>query len=307
MKIKNIVSLIFLLGLLSSCVKELDYPQGMTESPKLVVDAYFVPFEPLSVSLKIAQSPANPSPFKVVSEAFVLLLDSIGSPIEQLSFNANTATYNSSFLPIPNAVYRIIVADTLNGFYCTGSDKTPAEKPRFACDTSTVFFQGKERFFQFNVILSDDPEADNYYSFLAKKNTIRYIRNQFGVIIDSLAFMEWVDLSTNDFWFNRNENKQYAKKQLMLVDNGFKGLVAFLKFGTHGLEKNNPDVIDKSITLFVTSHSADHFAYINSLSQHLLLQNDPFSQPNTLFSNLNGANGIFAARFVDSIRFDLAN
>lgn len=305
MKVKSIVRFLFLLGLLNSCVKELDYPQGITENPKLVVDAYFVPFEPLAVSLKISQSPANTSPFKIVSDAFVLLLDSIGNPIEQLSFNSNSETYKSSFLPIPNATYRIIVADTLNDFYCTGSDKTPAAKARFTCDTSTVFFQGKERFFQFDIILSDDPDFDNFYSFLAKKHAIQYVKNQFNQIIDSVEIVEWVELSTNDFWFNRNANKQYAKKQLVLVDEGFKGLVAFLKFGTHNLVKSNPDIKDKRITLFVTSHSAAHFAYINSLNQHLLLQNDPFSQPNTLFTNLNGARGIFAASFVDSMSFEL--
>lgn len=287
---------------MSACTKEIPFPNKNFER-KMVLNSFVSVGEPIKVLLSETYSPSEDGFIQFINGATVNLLDSAGNVIDVLINDTSNGSYLSSMIAAPSTRYMIEAKDNIHQYYCTASTRTPNSKPSFMADTSRIFFQGNSNFFQFNIKLSDKPQEDNYYLFYCVRTYYEYTYFQ-GNIIDSILKTENLELKTNDYWFVRNENIQYSKKELLLIDEGFKGLVAYLKFGINLPPIQSAESRTTSITLFVSSLSQERYLYTSSLNEYLFYQSDPFSQTTSVFSNIKSGYGIFASDFYDKIEFE---
>jgi hypothetical protein len=282
---------------LCACVKELPFPDK-TFKKQLVINSIMVPFEPVKAFVSETQSPLAEGRFTPFPIATVKLLDEFGKLLDVLTFNPNTQAYEGSYSPLPGEKLRLEVDEEGNLYYAIAQDHIPIKKPLFTCDTSRVFYQGRQNFFQFDFILPDDPDDDSYYRLHCVREYMEY--EFVSGTIDSVFKREVVDLATNDYWFIRNVNLQFSKRELLLTDDGFKGQVAFLKFGTFALADAKTNQKTVAIKLFLSSLSESHYSYARSLNEHLFYRTDPFSQSTAVFTNFTGALGVFGSYQVDS-------
>jgi len=288
--------------LLVACVKELPFPDKPINKG-IVLNAILEVGKPIRVHVSETFAPSNVGQAPVIPNATVRLFDSAGAVIEALSFDPQSGYYIGNTIITSGTSYKVDADEPTSFYYCVGSDKTPQKVTSYVVDTSLITFQGLDNFFQFDLTLSDDPNERNFYQFYCKRLYYKYVYDT-GVLIDSTLTAENMDLQTNDFWFVRNNNLQYSRKELLLVDEGFRGQVAFPKFGTYRPVLKNELERTVSITLYVNSLSLNHFIYTSSLNEHLFYQSDPFSQTTSVFSNITGGYGIVGSSFSDSTLFE---
>lgn len=294
--------LLYIISLaLVSCAKELPFPENQIEK-KMVVNSFVTVGEPIRVRISETYTPSEDGNLTFLQNAIVKLLDSAGNVIEVLANDTATGYFASTVIAQPATLYLIEASETAKSYYCTSQSRTPRNKPSYTADTSTIYFQGKPHFFQISIRLSDIPNTDNYYLFYCTKTFYTYKKSN-GNITDSTLHIEKMDLFTNDYWFVRNINTQFSKKELLLVDDEFKGLITNLKFGTF-VEHKSPDkerIV--SINLHVSSLSKERYIYTRSLNEYLFYQSDPFSQTTSVYSNIQGGYGIFATDFPETIEY----
>lgn len=288
--------------LLVSCIKELPFPDKPFEKG-ITLNTILEVGKPIRVHVSETFAPSSNGQASIIPNATVKLFDSIGNVLEVLSFESQSANYVGKTIIENGTLYKVDADEPTSLYYCEGSDRTPLKAASFIVDTSNLTFQGLENFFQFDIILSDDPNERNFYQFYCKRSYFEYIYKN-GVLSDSVLLSEIMDLKTNDFWFVRNNNIQYSRKELLLVDEGFAGQVAFLKFGTYRPKVKTELERTLSITLFVNSLSLNHFIYSSSLNEHIFYQSDPFSQSTTVFSNIRGGFGIVGSSHSDSLVYE---
>lgn len=286
---------------MSSCTKDLPFPNLKSEK-KMVVNCFVSVGEPIRVQVSETYAPSEDGKNNFIIGATVTLLDSIGGILDVLMSDTTNGSYISSIIALPSTTYSIEVRDDSKSYYCTSQSRTPGSKPSFTSDTSHIFYQGRPDFFQFKIKLSDKPAEDNYYLFYCSRTYYEYVYTH-GQLTDSSLKTEFLNLNTNDYWFIRNNNTQYSKKELLLVDDGFKGLVAYPKFGTFLAPTKTADERTVMITLYVSSLSKERYLYTSSLNEYLFYQSDPFSQNTSVFSNIASGYGIFASDFTDKIEY----
>jgi hypothetical protein len=280
---------------LTSCIKDVPYPSLPGTQNEWVINAVMNPSQRIQVKVGKTQPMSILNPVLNISNATVFIADSAGNTIEPLEFQPSLQSYMSTFVPKAGRSYTLFVVDTISNVSVTAKDVLPEYPPRVTVDTSTLFFLGRDRFFQLSLIISDYPDRPDFYSFYIQKEMRTFIKDVNGLIIDSVDVKDWPELITNDFWFIQNNNTQYSRKQLFLPDDGFSGRVAFVKFGIDNPFASSPDTILLSLKLVSLSHSRNHFLYSNSLNQHLLLQNNPLSRPTPVYTNISGGHGIFGS------------
>jgi hypothetical protein len=285
----------------SSCIKDVPYPSLPGTQNDWVINAVMNPSQRIQVRVGKTQPMSVLNPVLNISNATVFIADSAGNTIEPLVFQPDLQSYISTFVPKAGWSYTLFVVDTVSNVSVTAQDVLPEFPPRVTVDTSTLFFLGRDQFFQLSLIISDYPERPDFYSFFIQKEVRTFIRDVNGLVIDSVDVTEWPELITNDFWFIQNNNPQYSRKQLFLPDQEFSGRVAFIKFGIDNPFVSSPNTTLLSLKLVSISHSRNHYLYLNSLNQHLLFQNNPLTRPTPVFTNISGGHGIFGSCYPDTL------
>lgn len=151
-------------------------------------------------------------------------------------------------------------------------------------DTGRVAFMGRSDFFQIRLRVSDRASEKEYYG-LRLLRTYRTINGQ-----DTQYGSRWVDIESMDILLNEDPVSRFSKKHLLFTDRSFNGQTREILFGVAGLF-SNPAEKTISIELFVSGYSEQAFRYYASVNEHLLYQNDPFSQPTGIQGNVTGALG----------------
>jgi hypothetical protein len=290
---------IFYIALLSAtaCVKELPFPDKPIQKG-VVLNAFLTAGEVAEVQVTESFAPGETNKPLALQNAIVDLLDSSDNLLETLLFDPQSQKFKGSLPLHLGQKYSVKVSKPNLEFLAKATDRFPLSKPTVIADTSTVFFQGRPHFFQFDLIVTDDPKERNYYLFYAMEYYTEYVIRD-NQIIDSIHKVQKSELSTNDFWFIRNANKQYSQKELLLLDQGFSGQVAFTKMGLFISRKAERRT--KKVVLYFHALSPAHYLYTASLNEQLFYQSDPFSQSGTVFSNVKGGFGVVGCNAKDSL------
>lgn len=291
-KLFNSKGFILYFFLFTSCFKEIPYP-NIDGNKQYVINCIFeINTSPIAKVYQTAILGSNSVP-EIFSEAQLLLYDSIMGKIDSFVFDPISQNYTCNSICTEKNKYYLVLKNN-NSQIATAKEELTSSFLNYSIDTQTVIFRGKEDFLQIKLTISDEVNHENYYGFQLLKTYWKYANN------DSTYEEEIQDLETIDYWFLRNENSQFTKKELLLRDLGFEDKVAMLRFGAFNLFANSSTQKNISIKLICFKLSFNLYQYRQTINEHLFYQTDPFAQSTTIYSNWDKTRGIFASKYSDT-------
>jgi hypothetical protein len=274
----------------SACTKEIDL-KVKNFAPQLVVNSILMEDSIIRIHLSKTQKITATSDILNVEDAVVQLYSNGGQFMGGMNYDGN-GYYSHTLTAVPEMDYKIeIYTDDLE---CEARDTVPKTIVINSVDTAnTLFIEGKN-FFQITMSFEDDVSAKNYYSIRAELLVKEYIMNG-SVKEDSTYSARRVNFLTDDVYILSNKDNQIFKEELLFTDIGFNGLSTTVKFGTYDIRDLASNEVPMEMTLFARSVSHSSYRYFNTLNAHLYYQDDPFSLPVEVFSNVEDGRGIFGS------------
>lgn len=264
-----------------SCKKEIIVNID-NKPPKLVIDGVFSSDSLMRIHLSTTQNITDNSKSPNIDNAVIEVLDKDSVLQEVLLFKGNGDYASNSLKPLPGKTYLLRINNGSNVHWV--NERMPDSLISSIIDTARVIFQGNSNFFQFKVSIKDPLLQNNYYS-LKLKRTFNKISG-----IDTVKAEEWVNIETMDFVLTENPESKFSKKHLLFTDLYFQGANLDIKFGAADLFTTGGQQTLK-IDLYISSYSENGYNFYTSVNEHLLYQNDPFSQPTLLQGNVSNAFG----------------
>ena len=148
---------------------------------------------------------------------------------------------------------------------------------------------------EFRITFSDPPGEENYYE-LAAQQTVVYSYEQDGVVYEE-EYEQEIYLGT-DGPPDPNVTQGYDWSTMLISDANFNGQTFTLSaefydytdFGGEGSGETS------NYTLYWRTVSKDYFNYSKSLRENINAQDNPFAEPVSLYTNVNGGVGAFCLR-----------
>ncbi len=283
-----------------SCTKEIDLNLNQ-QNQKLIVNSNFYLDSFITIKLNLSKSIVDNSTYPLVSNATVEIYDKDTNLIELLN-NQGQGIYKTMFNRA-NSLKSYLLKISYNSKVYWGIDSVPEQPKIKFVDTSRIFFQGQQNYFNCLYSLKDSLKYKEYYGIKIKKVAEKYQLNSLN-LFDTITYQEWIDIETKEFVLTENPITGFSKKLLLLDDKYFNQRVQFLNFGKSNLFSNQNEKTKLLIVYFIKMNE-NGYNFYSSLHQHVFYQNDPFSQPNPLFGNIPNAFGAFAAQSIvsDTIKF----
>lgn len=302
----KIVVLFMFVFLFFSCEKE--FVLDLKGEDKIIVlNSFFNGDEPLSVSVTKSMLPQNSQTVEELKNARVSLFRD-GIFVENMIYHKADEDvighYYSNTIPTVGGSYEVEVEVENMGKVKSGS--ILPEKVAIIADTVlwVNWFTPEDSSFsvRYNFEISfNDPQGDNYYYFTAslpvyKVDTMNHTRE-----FDSWQYAE---LLTSDL----PNHEIYSNNALLFKDITFDGSLKKI-IGT-ATSSSNPDffkfkddklyVLDKS-KLHIELHSLSKEAYLfcSSYAKKIAAQDDIYSEPAVIYTNIEKGLGIFAGKNVD--------
>lgn len=280
------------ISLLTACFKEIPYP-NIDGNKQYVINCIFeINTTPVAKVYQTAILGANSTP-EIFSEAQLLLYDSIMGKIDSFVFDPISQNYTCNTICTEKNKYFLVLKNN-NSQVAIAKEELTSSVLNYTIDTQTVIFRGKEDFLQIKLTISDEVNLENYYGFQLLRSYWKYANN------DSTFEEEIQELETIDYWFLRNENSQFTKKELLLRDIGFEDKVAILRFGAFSLYANSSKQKTIALKLICSKMSSNLYQYRQTINEHLFYQTDPFAQSTTVYTNWDNTRGIFASKYSDT-------
>ncbi len=292
MNLFKMMVLFLSISLLTACFKEIPYP-NIDGNKQYVINCIFeINTTPVAKVYQTAILGANSTP-EIFSEAQLLLYDSIMGKIDSFVFDPISQNYTCNTICTEKNKYFLVLKNN-NSQVAIAKEELTSSVLNYTIDTQTVIFRGKEDFLQIKLTISDEVNLENYYGFQLLRSYWKYANN------DSTFEEEIQELETIDYWFLRNENSQFTKKELLLRDIGFEDKVAILRFGAFSLYANSSKQKTIALKLICSKMSSNLYQYRQTINEHLFYQTDPFAQSTTVYTNWDNTRGIFASKYSDT-------
>jgi hypothetical protein len=279
------LNIIFILGvssLLSACIRTLDEKDMPKIETKLVIGGYISPQDTI-VKIFVGKSvpiyQKSDQMFNVnppISDASVLLSGNGLSTSLLYDEKLSSYTVSTSHFPIaPGATYHLIVS-TPAGLYAEAETTVPSainSSLTFSLDTvetsSTYGYSGKS--LQISVLWEDTPNQNNYFR----------IYGEIGVLYDS-SFYQYPR-------YNYYDVLQFDTKTIVIKDIGYvNGIIGPIKADT---PLENKQFNDISLSLLNTDRN--YYEFYKSYDSNY--QDNFFSEPQNIYTNIKGGLGIFAS------------
>jgi hypothetical protein len=254
----------------------------VSRPPSLVVFSELQPDSVFRINLSLTQNITDNNPTTYVNNAIVEVLNSDTQLLDQLIYTQN-GDYSTALKPQNNAHYLFRIK--LDNKVYWANETIPETLKCTFIDTAKVIFQGKQNFFQFRISIKDSAGSiPNYYGLRLQREYMKVNGT------DTVYGREWISIETPEFIMTENPESKFSKKHLLFHDKYFNGLNQELRFGSAELF-DIPGSITVALHLHVSEYSENAYRYYTSINEHLLYQNDPFSQPTELKGNVFGAFG----------------
>lgn len=310
MKYRTIILGILSALLFTNCTKELPFPDA-TDSPLMVINSLFSPDQELEVhisqSCHIQDSKCTNS---FIDDAEVFILDDIGNVLSTL-VHKSEGIYTSPGVKVEyNTSYQIQVRSNNPSLADVESKSKTSQEVRcelLGIEEGTI---DGELMWGFDIEIDDDPTEENYYLIsgrfeLPVGEHQEYESEINGVIephfkhrtddpnADNRLIGAGVDIYTQPL------------RYVFLRDENFNGEVYTIKIGVadEDLYDFGNNEIKANIT--VKSVSKEMYAYIKSVTEYSLRGNNPFSEPQEIYTNVDNGLGIFAGYSQQTFTTDL--
>lgn len=276
-----------------SCKKNIPFDIEK-KTNQLIVDGKLVNDSLFKVQLSLTQSITDNSILPIVDNASIEVFDIDTNIVAVLSHQSN-GIYQSLLEKVkPNTFYLFKISFQNLVFW--GKEFTADSLKIELKDTFRGVFQGKTNVFQIKFKLKDNSLLSNFYGLKVKK--IHLTNN------GTIKTEEWCEMETIDFILTENLKSRYSKKNLLFTDQFFNNQEAWLNIGLPDLF-SNPDKKLTQLIIYSSSLSENTYQYYSSINEHVFYQNDPFSQPPLIYSNIDKSFGSIVSEFVqtDTIYF----
>ena len=296
----KLYTFLMVLIILSSCKKELPFPD-IKEDPLLVINSLFSPDSLLQVHVSESCHITDTScEFNFISDAQVQIKDEAENILAILTHQGN-GIYSPDNLSL-NHQYTYKLEVTHPGKKSiTTQNQIPKE---FSCN----FLGKKETTYEgnvawtFEVEINDNPEEKNYYilegfiEILDGEHMTNYEEEQNGYLIPHTAHYT-NDINTDNKTLTAGLDLSfilYPLRNVFLPDDNFNGQVYKTKFGIRDIDVYEQHLENSRAHIFVKSVSKEMYEYYKSIEKYRLFQNNIFSEPEIIYSNINEGIGIFA-------------
>ncbi|MCB0703956.1 MAG: DUF4249 domain-containing protein [Saprospiraceae bacterium] len=145
---------------------------------------------------------------------------------------------------------------------------------------------------EFKIVLNDPPNEENFYELVAQKVcTYTYIDYYGNEITEEYPETIYFDM---DMTSNPNITQGYNYEAILLSDKNFDGQTFTFrpKFYTCGGHLDQ----ETTFTVYWRTVTKDYFNYSKSLFDTEMAQNNPFAEPVSLYTNVDGGVGGFCMR-----------
>lgn len=279
---KNSIYLIFILALVSSCQKTIEF-DGEVKDPKLVVNSIFNTEDTLRVHISNSLSLVDGASLRFIKNATVKLYNENDVLVSTPLHTQNGYYMDETFQFEENKQYRVEVErDGFNTINATDNvPKTVEVENVEVIELSDPNNEGE-------ILITvdfEDPSGDNYYMV--------EVRMEYYYKWDSFEYSGWETgwLTTVDPNVDGNNGTgTYGNNRIILDDDNFDGKNYKLRFNT---SKYILDGDYRRVELKFYSLSQSTYNYFTSVERYQNVQGNPFATPVQVFSNVENGFGIF--------------
>ena len=302
MKPNNIYILfISLMLFISACEVEIDIAIPDRQR-KIVVNSLFEAETALSVNLTKSLSILDGANVVYLNDASITLYEN-NTELETLQYT-DFGNYISQSVLRSGNTYEISILR--NNQIASAVSSIPDKVEIISIDSSTIRFFDME-YLQCLIEFEDDPDQDNYFMF-----SIDHLRYEIIEYSDDFGIVRYDTITFTDSYFESEDiiidSWIYLEnKNFILFDDSFISGKTYLLNIRINFDINNPYNIDmyldskESIIYFnLYSVSEAYFKYFKTYSLHKDAQDNPFSEPVQVYSNVENGLGVFAGFSFDS-------
>ncbi|MEA3443516.1 MAG: DUF4249 domain-containing protein [Bacteroidota bacterium] len=263
----------------SSCEKfiNVDLPE---REKKLVVISGFQPEETWSVFVSHSKNSFDNQDYDKINNAEVIISHTDGTNPDTLFYSGKN--YVSTNKPVADVNYKIRV--NASGFTSANSEnKIPGAANIISIDTISGFHNG-EISVDYNLKFKDVPGEENYYIVQLFKNDNNWnYKSEYPLYIQS------------DDPNIEKHGDDYGDEFILLNDQNFDGEEYLFKFYVPGYQFSEGANLVK---VKLISCSEEYYRFQKTLRQSWYTNDNPFSQPIQIFTNIEKGIGIFGGYVV---------
>lgn len=273
--------------LFSSCEKFIDYDVP-EHNPRLVVISGFQPDEPWSVFVSHSISSFDNEDFSKIKNANVMVKSTDGTYATTLTYSNLSERYISTGAPEAGKAYEIEVS--ASGYpSVTSENKIPGPVTLISLDTLEGFHNG-EFTSDFELKFTNQAGEDNFFMIQLYSLETYTWKEQYENLIPIQSDDPNVDKISDD---------DYGDDFLLLKDQNFDGQEYTFRFYTPYYSIYYGKGAQYKVKVF--SCSEEFYRYQKTARQYQLTNDNPFSQPVQIFSNIENGIGIFGGFVVSEI------
>jgi hypothetical protein len=293
---KSIIQILlftFFCFLISNCTKpiEIDLPNI---APKLTVNSFVGLNDSIFVYINLSQSKASENKldtgFVVLDTAIITMTDAVGNTVEFEETYWKGGEYRG-FELIQNSGLVTIQVETEDYEIATATATIPTKTiidTVFHQDSVSLF--NDEYYGEIQINFRDNPNEVNYYAvelfeYWNSKNTWEIRSPSQSTSDDLILFNHFGKVFFNDETIN--------------------GQAYTLKLGYGSDVFNNWKINDAPLKIVLYTIDFPYFEYTKGLNKAFNNQDNPFSEPTLIYSNINDGVGIFGGYVIDSMVVDL--
>lgn len=329
MKFKQILpALIFATFLfLISCEKEIEF-KGDEIKPLLVVNGLVIPGDTVSVKLSKSRSKLEDDfYYQIVTNAKVdLYVDDVFvetlTPVKEMVYGSDDPVtlgkYKATVLGEAGKSYRLeILADGFSPVSCVTTVPDPVEilawDTTFNRDYNDGGYSTKN---EFSVEFDDNGQQHNYYQLqsgsIEGHELVGYLPDGTTIYSDTVVVWpqmnEWLDILNAQLNDAINEADEFISgtpdnRFAIFKDDSFSGKKMKLRFQVghnsyyYGSVNNGNENSGnfKLRDIYLYSLSKEYYEYLNTMNLHFWFDDDFFSEPVQVFSNIKGGVGIWGS------------
>ncbi len=303
---KNIYLLLLITPLLFSCTKIVEF-NGEISEPKLVINSIINPDSAIKVSVSESRFFLDDAPIDNIENATVKLFeDEIF--ITSLAHLADGYYTSSDVMPIAGKSYTIEV-DAPDFDEAHSEATIPNKIDIVSIDTLTTYYTdyAYPENFEVGVKITDPAEEKNYYRISCDIESWRYVESSQEYIYNINDAWLWSDDPVltggegNNEIFDTGVYNEYNIFDDMFFNGGT--YTVKMNIGTWHLMSDHEKCHYK-IHIFLESLSEEYFKYLKSRTLHKANEDNLFTEPVPVFSNIENGIGIFAGYSHDHISLD---
>lgn len=291
---KIVLQLVTFVFVLSACEQTIDFT-GKESAPVMILNGVLTPDSVFTIDVSETKHITRGGQVPVVENAVVEVF-SEGNLLEGLKHQGN-GIYKGTMKPEAGKNYKVIISYDKNTVSAETAVPTAVGIDRIS--SNPVFDKDQTfAYIELGVQLTDPATSTNYYRI-----TVEHLPE--AGELQNKPYVYSNDIVMNATYGGNDDglSNSITNSYLIFNDKLFKGKQYEVKLRFYDYDvlfalQNEGFEIRKAYKVYLHSISREYFLYLKSRELGEYNNDDPFSEPVPIFSNISGGSGIFAASSV---------